>query len=225
MFSATDLYLDFLQQIGSVFEERDCSFEDAFFVGLFYLQINVQTDVKGFINTFQFLRESTPPIYRYLVDMPGVGDRERLKTFIPFQRILYVFLRGMSGQTAEPLWNLQSYVFYKSDPDGEIAIQYLSPEELARKINADFDSFLGKYPGVLESINTDEILSKGTPIRTDESDLFQHVEKIVHQEWGGTLSDFSKVSIGEKLTLNVCVFCAVTAIRLTELSLGQVQKH
>jgi len=225
MFLVDELYTDFLTNLGDVLDESDFDNELAYFAGIFYLQMNVQTDVNGFVGTFKYLEQAMPPVYRYLIDMPAIGNTEQIIGFIPFQRVLYAFLTGMPQQTVELLWSLQSYLFYKFNPDGDHAVQYLSPEALVCKIQDTIDLYLEEFPGVLENLNVVEMLPEYALVIDDKTDIFEHVENVVRREWGGTLSDFSSTSIGKKLTLNVCVFYAVTAIRLATISYGKTQKH
>jgi TPR repeat protein len=225
MFSVDELYTEFLNSLGSVLEESDCDNELAYLAGIFYFQVNVQTDVNGFVGTFRYLEQGMSPVYRYLIDMPAIGNTEQLTGFIPFQRVLYAFISGMSQQTIELLWSLQSYLFYKSNSDGDFAIQYLSPAELAHKIQDAVALYLEEFPNVLESLNVGEMLPEDAIFISDGTGFFEHVGNVVHREWGGMLTDFGNASIGKKLMLNVCVFYVVTAIEVAELSYGKVQKH
>jgi hypothetical protein len=225
MFSVDELYTNFLTSLGSVLEESDFDDELAYFAGIFYLQMNVQTDVNGFVGTFRYLEQAMSPVYRYLIDMPVIGNVGQLTAFIPFQRVLYAFLSGMPQQTVELLWSLQSYLFYKSNPDGDLAVQYLSPENLAYKVQNAINLHLEEFPGVLENLNVGEMLPENSLFIDEKTNIFKHVENVVRQEWDGTLSDFDNASNGKKMTLNVCVFYAITAISIATLSRGGAQKH
>jgi TPR repeat protein len=225
MFSVDGLYADFLDKLGSALEESDFDEEHAYFAGIFYLQANVQTDVNGFLGTFGFIEQSMPPAYRYLVDMSAIGDAQQLENFIPFQRVLYAFLRGMPQQIVEPLWSLQSYVFYRSDPNGDMTIQYLPPRELLHEVDGAIGSYLAEFPGVLESVSADELLSAGIPNPTGNDDPYERLEDIVRREWGGELGAFDTSSSGGKLTLNVCVFYAATAMKLGAISQENSTRH
>lgn len=218
MFSVNGLYSSFLEQLGIILEESNFDDEHCHLSGMFFLQVNYQADVHGFINTFRFLEQAMSPVYRYLIDMPSIGSVDQLCGFLPFHRVLYGFISGMPQETVEPLWSLQSYIFYKDDSDGELAAQFLSPNHFMERTISSIDKYIDECPGTLESLRVEEMLPQSALTIDQSVEMFTHIGRVVSQEWGGDISSYEMLNSGSKLMLNVCVFYAVTAIKVANLS-------
>jgi len=97
--------------------------------------------------------------------------------------------------------------------------------ELLHEVDSSVGAYLEEFPGVLETMSANDLLSTGIPHPIGNDGPYEQLEDIVRREWGGDLNAFDASSPGVRLTLNVCVFYAATAMKLSALSQGSSTRH
>ena len=214
MFSNHALYSSFLDLLGHALERSEFDERHCYLAGILYFQENCRLDMQGFVESFRFLEDLVSPVYRYLKDMPAIGNVEQLRGFLPFQRVLYGFVAGLSSDTIGRLWSLQSYLFYRVDRAVNVQVEYLRPERLVEKTADSIRHHLQEHPGALNLLSLEEMLSQHDLTIPSGGDLYSHVAQVVYQRWGGDFSAYDSSDKGVKLMLDVCAFYTAAAVIL-----------
>lgn len=203
---------DFLTKLGEILGESEFSPRQCLLAGMFYFQINVRSDLRGFASTFSFLGSNMTPAYRYLMDMPAIGDRSQLEMFIPFQMVLYGFLSGMPESVVTPVWFIQSVLFYKDDAHGDLSIQFLGPLDFIKKASSAINFSMLEHGDIVHRLDPRIMLSGSFNLAPARVITFNFLAEIVLSEWGYNCSSFEESCVIDKLQINVCLLYALAAI-------------
>lgn len=214
MFAIHEVYSEFFIQLGEILERSNFDERHCYLAGIFYFQNNCRVDVHGFIETFRFLEGFLSPVYRYLMDIPAIGNVEHLRGLLPFQRVFHGFVAGMSSNTIGRLWSLQSFLLFKTDRSADVQAQYLDVDALIERTADSVREHMRKHPDVLTSLHLEDMLPQRDLILPRGVRLSSHVINVVRQRWGGDLSADESSNNGRMLMYNVCIFYTAAAVIL-----------
>ena len=203
---------EFLIKLGEVLSESDFDLKQCFMAGLFYFQINVRSDVRGFASIFSFFDSNMTPAYRYLIDMPAIGDLRQLEMFIPYQMVLYGFLSGMPENVVTPIWFIQSVLFYKDNTHGDLSVQFLEPGNFIQKAYDAINFSMLKHPEICNRLDAKIMLSNFSSLPPAQFTTVNFLGEILLDEWGYVCSNFENSRALDKLQINVCLLYTLAAL-------------
>lgn len=192
---ASRLYDSFIFSLGEISLIRDVSIIDTFKCGVFQMQLNTMSDVKGSRQIADAIRILMPSFLHTCFQTLISGKVDYFLGLEPIQIVLLNLMQPMERDYAQQMWVFQSHLLYS---DGNLieGIGELDSKEWFDWVLEKAQNFDSIYPSNLIPLSKSNITLSSIPIWNKEITNFKKCDAFIKNVWG-----YSSNSINNKIEL------------------------